>query len=102
MHPAKFIPIGAGGQFTGKPPPEGRFCIGSDNLPHPGVLKRRDSVFKRRHQSAGSRTKSVDDLFFAVRKASQGPLAEDELIIEPDLENSSPPLDDVIFEGERI
>jgi|TARA_B100000809_G_scaffold266669_1_gene330617 hypothetical protein len=51
-------------------------------------------VFKRRHQSAGSRAKSIDDLFFTVRKASQGLLAEYKLIIEPDLENSSPSLDE--------
>ncbi|MCH2581347.1 MAG: hypothetical protein MK133_09145 [Planctomycetes bacterium] len=51
-------------------------------------------MFKRRHQSAGGRAKSIDDLFFTVRKAPQGFLAEYKLIIEPDLENSSPSLDE--------
>jgi|TARA_B100001750_G_scaffold173112_3_gene141331 hypothetical protein len=51
-------------------------------------------VFKGRHQSAGGGAKSVDDLLLAVRETSQTLLAEHQLIIEPDLEDSSPALDE--------
>tara|TARA_B100001765_G_C19464904_1_gene321080 strand:- start:122 stop:436 length:315 start_codon:yes stop_codon:yes gene_type:complete len=51
-------------------------------------------VFKRRHQSAGSGAKSVDDLLLAVRETSQTLLAEHQFIIKPDLEDSSPALDE--------
>ncbi|MCH2368101.1 MAG: hypothetical protein MK554_12945 [Planctomycetes bacterium] len=51
-------------------------------------------MFKRRHQSAGGCAKNIDDLFLAVGETPQGLLAEHQLIIEPDLENSSPALDE--------
>ena len=53
-----------------------------------------DSVFKGRHQSAGGGAKSIDDLLLAVRETSQALLAEHQLIIKPDLEDSSPALDE--------
>tara|TARA_B100001167_G_scaffold161890_1_gene109743 strand:+ start:274 stop:717 length:444 start_codon:yes stop_codon:yes gene_type:complete len=94
VKPAQFLSIRTWPELRGQLPPENRFGIGGKNLPYPPILENLDSVFKRRHQSAGGGAKSVDDLLLAVRETSQPLLAEHQFIIKPDLEDSSPALDE--------